>query len=90
MLLIIVLLVVFISYFVFVIIPGLLHLLLHVRGENWIFRQNFFFCHLKTLEQKIRLRLRDLVLVFLGQVLSCLELKVLLVLALCLANVVLK
>ena len=66
MLLIIILLIVFVSYFVFVVVPGLLHLLLHVRRENWIFCQNLLFGHLKALKQQVCLSLRDLVLVFLG------------------------
>ena len=90
MLLIFITLIVFICDLILVFIPRLLHFLLHVRGENWIFCQDFLLGHLQTLEQKICLGLGDLVLVFLGQVLSRFEFKVLLVLTLGLADVVLK
>ena len=46
MLLIFITLIVFICDLILVFIPRLLHFLLHVRGENWIFCQDFFLGHL--------------------------------------------
>ena len=90
MLLIFITLIVFICDLILIFIACLLHFLLHVRGENWIFCQNLLFGHLQALEEKVCLGLGDLVLVFLGQILSCFEFKVLFVLTLSLADVVLK
>ena len=90
MLLIFITLIVFICDLILVFIPRLLHFLLHIRGENWIFCQNLLFGHLQTLEEKVCLGLGDFVLVFLSQILSCFQFKVLFVLTLGLTDVVLK
>ena len=88
MLLIFLTIFIFICYS-FVIVGRLLHLLLHVGGERWIFCQDLFLGHLQTLEEKVGLGHADLVLIFLSEVLAGFELEMLLILAFCLTNVVL-
>ena len=88
MLLIFLTLFIFIGYS-FVIIGRLLHLLLHIRCEGWIFCQDLLFGHLQTLEEKVGLCHADLVLIFLREVLTGFQFEMFLILTFCLTNVVL-
>lgn len=74
----------------FVIVGRLLHFLLHIRCEGWIFFQDLLLGHLQTLEEKVGLCHADLVLIFLSEVLTGFQLEMFFILAFCLTDVVLK
>ena len=74
----------------FVIVSRLLHFLLHIRCEGWIFCEDLLLGHLQALEEKVGLCHADLVLIFLREVLACFQLEMFFILAFCFTDVVLK